>query len=133
MNDEQAIRNLVEEWHRTTAVGDTTSLMNLMADDVVFLTAGQPPMRGREAFRVAFDAVLKSMRIESRGEIQEVIVAGDCAYCWTQLSVTIIPRSSGTAMRRVGPALTIFRKKAGGAWVVSRDANMLTLESKVDA
>ena len=128
MNDEQAIRDLVAEWHRATAVGDVSSLLNLMADDVVFLTPGQPPMRGRDAFGVAFEAAVKSVRIESTGEIQEVVVAGDCAYCWTQLSVAITPRQSGAVMRRSGPALTIFRKTANGDWVVSRDANMLTVE-----
>ncbi len=130
MNDEQAIRDLVAEWHRATAVGDVSSLLNLMADDVVFLTPGQPPMRGRDAFGLAFEAAVKSMRIESTGEIQEVVVAGDCAYCWTQLSVAIIPRSSGVAMARSGPALTIFRKMANGAWVLARDANMLTVTPK---
>lgn len=130
MNDEQAIRDLLAEWHRATAVGDVPSLLNLLADDVVFLTPGQPPMRGREAFRVAFDAVVKSMRIESTGEIQELVVAGNWAYCWTQLLVAIIPRSSGAAMRRSGPALTIFRKTANGAWVVARDANMLAVDPR---
>ena len=73
------------------------------------------------------------MRIESTGEIRELVVAGDCAYCWTQLSVVITPRTSGAAMRRSGPALTILRKKADGAWVVARDANMLTAEPKATA
>ena len=133
MNDEQVIRELIAEWHRATAVGDVSSLLNLMAEDVVFLTPGQPPMRGRDAFGVAFAAAVTSMRIESTGEIREVVVAGDCAYCWTQLSVVITPRTSGAAMRRSGPALTILRKKADGAWVVARDANMLTAEPKATA
>jgi uncharacterized protein (TIGR02246 family) len=128
VNDEQAIRDVVATWHRATAAGDVLSLLNLMADDVVFLTSGQPPMRGRDAFAAALDAALKHVQIESTGEIQEVVVAGDCAYCWTQLSVAITPRNSGAVMRRSGPALTIFRKTTKGAWIVSRDANMLTVE-----
>ena len=128
MDAELVIRQLVAEWHRATAAGDVSSLLNLMADDVVFLTPGQMPMRGRDAFGAAFEAALKSMRIESTGEIQEVVVSGDVAYCWTQLSVTISPRSSGAAVRRSGPALTIFRKKTDGTWVLARDANMLTVE-----
>lgn len=130
MSDEQAIRDLVAAWHRATAAGDVSSLLNLMADDVVFLTPGQPPMRGKDAFGIAFETAVKSMRIESTGEIQEVAVAGNCAYCWTQVSVVIIPRSSGVAICRAGPALTIFRKMANGAWVLARDANMLTVAPK---
>lgn len=46
-NDEQAIRHLIEKWHAATAVGDLTQILGLMADDVVFLTPGQPPMLGK--------------------------------------------------------------------------------------
>ena len=130
MNDEQAIRDLFAEWHRATTAGDAPSLLNLMADDVVFLTPGQPPMRGRDAFGVAFATAVKSMRIESTGEVREIVVAGDWAYCWAQLSVAVIPQSSGVAIRRSGPALTILRKKADGGSVVARDANMPTVEPK---
>ena len=48
--DEQAIRNLVEQWHRATAAGDVDTVLRLMAEDVVFLMAGKPPMKGRSTF-----------------------------------------------------------------------------------
>jgi len=48
--DEQAIRDLVAHWHRATAAGDVDIVLGLMADDVVFLVPGQPPIRGRSAF-----------------------------------------------------------------------------------
>ena len=127
MNDEQAIRHLMTEWHRYTAAEDVSSLLTLMSEDVVFLAPGQPPLRGRDGFGAAFLAALKNVRIESTGHIQELIVVGDWAYCWTELSVTVTPRDMGGPIRRSGPALTILRKKTDGAWVVARDANMLTM------
>ena len=127
MNDEQAIRNLMAEWHRYTAAEDVSSLLKLMSEDVVFLTPGHPPMRGRDGFGDAFLAALKNVRIESTGDIQELVVVGDYAYCWTELSVTVTPRETNGPIRRSGPALTILRKKTDGAWVVVRDANMLTV------
>ena len=42
ITDEQAIRDLVALWHRATAAGDVDTVLGLMADDVVFLVAGQP-------------------------------------------------------------------------------------------
>ena len=48
--DEQAIRALVAEWHSATAAGDVDAVLQLMAEDVVFLVAGQPPMKGRSSF-----------------------------------------------------------------------------------
>ena len=38
---------------RASAAGDVERVLGLMAEDVVFLLPGQPPMRGRETFRVA--------------------------------------------------------------------------------
>jgi len=49
-DDEQAIRRLVATWLAASKAGDTATVAGLMAEDVVFLTPGQPPMRGRAAF-----------------------------------------------------------------------------------
>jgi ketosteroid isomerase-like protein len=38
------------------------------------------------------------------------------------------PLQGGSPTRRSGYTLTIFRKQADGAWVLARDANMLTAE-----
>jgi uncharacterized protein (TIGR02246 family) len=128
VNDEQAIRELIATWHRATVAGDLPRLLSLMAEDVVFLTPGQPPMRGKEAFAAGFRAAAQKFQIEPHGEIQEISVAGDWAYCWTRLSVTLIPRASGPALRRLGHTLTIFRKREENAWLLARDANTLTLD-----
>jgi uncharacterized protein (TIGR02246 family) len=95
----------------------------------VFLTPGQPPMRGRDAFATGLRSVLASHRIESSGGIQEIVVSGDLAYLWAQLSVTITPLDGGPPLHRSGPTLTVFRKSGDGAWRLVRDANMLTADS----
>lgn len=125
-DDEQAIRNLISEWQRATAAGDAERLRPLMSDDVVFLTPGQAPMYGRQAFMAAFQEGLKHYRIESYGEIKDLHVADDLAYCWTYLSVTATPLQQGLPMRRSGNTLSILKKQPGSGWVIVRDANMLT-------
>ena len=124
-SDEQAIRDLVALWHRATAAGDVDTVLGLMTEDAVFLVAGQPPMRGRSAFESGLRKLLGAHRIESTADIQEVQVSGDMAYCWTQLSVRIVPLSGGGASTRAGNALSILRRQADGAWALVRDANML--------
>lgn len=44
-NDEQEIRQLVSTWMAASKAGDVEKVLSLMADDVVFLVPGQPPMR----------------------------------------------------------------------------------------
>ena len=124
--DEQAIRDLVALWHRATAAGDVDTVLGLMADDVVFLVAGQPPMRGRGSLERGLRGLLAQHRIESTGDVQEVQVSGSLAYCWTNLTVRVIPLTGGNPTVRAGNALSIFRKQANGSWVLTRDANLLS-------
>ncbi len=127
--DEQAIRNLVAQWHIATAAGDVETVLDLMAEDVVFLVAGQPPMKGRGTFEKGLRDLLSSHRVESTSEIEEVRVSGDLGYCWSLLTVRIIPLSGGSPVSRSGSALSILRKQPDGAWVVVRDANLLAVSS----
>jgi uncharacterized protein (TIGR02246 family) len=127
-DDEQAIRDLVYNWQIAAAAGDTQRLRHLIADDVVFLTPGQPPMQGRQTFLEAFEEGLKHYRIECRGEIRELQIADNFAYCWTHLTVTVTPHNQGLPVRRSGNILSILQKRPDSGWVIVRDANMLTPE-----
>jgi uncharacterized protein (TIGR02246 family) len=128
-SDEQAIRELISRWHSATGAGDVDSVLKLMSEDVVFLVAGKPPMRGRGAFEQGLRQLLRSHRIESSGEIQEIAISGDLAYSWTALKVRITPLAGGDSNSRSGFALTVLRKQANGSWVVTRDANLLPTPS----
>ncbi|HUQ50415.1 MAG TPA: SgcJ/EcaC family oxidoreductase [Terriglobales bacterium] len=125
-SDEQDVRDLVAAWMEATAAGDISKLLGLMAEDVVFLIAGKPPMRGRDAFEANFKEATQQFRIEAKSDIQEVEVEGTLAYCWNQLTVTMTPLSGGTSNRRSGPVLSVFRKGRAGNWELMRDANLLT-------
>ena len=48
--DEQAIREVVEQWMAASKAGDTETVLGLMTDDVLFMTPGQEPF-GKDAFR----------------------------------------------------------------------------------
>ncbi len=125
--DAQALRELVALWHRATAAGDVDTVLRLMAEDVVFLVAGHPPMRGRSGFEQGLRGLLAQHRVESTSEIQEIEVSGSLAYCWNQLTVRVVPRSGGSGVLRTGSALSIFCKQPDGTWLLVRDANLLAL------
>ncbi|MGH8604538.1 MAG: YybH family protein [Gammaproteobacteria bacterium] len=122
------MRSLVAQWHSATAVGDVETVLGLMAEDVVLLVSGQPPMKRCSTFEKGLPGLLTSHRLESTGDIQEVYVSGDLGF-WSVLTVRIIPLSGGNAVVRKGSALSILRKQANGEWVVVRDANMLSVAS----
>ena len=121
-NDVHAIRDLVTTWIGASKAGDTEKVLSLMADDVVFLVTGQPPMLGKLAFAAA-QSGLADIELDARAEIQEIKVFGDWAYLWNKLTVVMTPKG-GAPVKRAGNTLSILRKQHG-AWVIFRDANML--------
>lgn len=125
-NDEQDIRDLVAAWMAATAADDISKLLGLMAEDVVFLSTDQAPIRGRDAFEALFKAATQRFRIDTKSDIQEVAVADGLAYCWNKLEVTMTPLAGGTAIPRAGHVLSVFRKGRAGNWELMRDANLLS-------
>ena len=128
MNDEddkQKIREVISTWMQASAEGDLETILSLMAEDVVFLLPGRPPMQGRAAFAAASGAQGK-MKLEGKPEIQEIHVAGDFAFCWSHLTLKMTPLPDGVPMSRAGHILSVLRREPDGRWVFFRDANMLT-------
>ena len=122
--DENAIRELIDTWLRASKAGDSEVVLSLMAEDVVFLQPGQPPMRGRSGFAAAQKA-MSGVDIDASSEIQEIRILGDWAYCWNRLTVVVSPRNGGASIKRAGDVLSLLQKQSG-RWVIARDANMLS-------
>ena len=126
-SDEQEIRQLVATWMTATKAGDIETVLSLMAEDVVFLMPGRPPMIGKSAFTAAMVAQSGQGRPQFDGTsaIQELKVVGEWAFMWAKLSVVITPPAGALSMARAGNTLSIL-KKQNGKWVLARDANMLS-------
>jgi uncharacterized protein (TIGR02246 family) len=128
MTDEETIRALITTWQEASRAGNLPKLLELMTDDVVFLTSGQAPM-DKKTFTKGFETMIQKMDMTSSSDIREIIITGDYAYCWSHLSVAMNPKSGSGSIRRSGYTLTVFRKE-NSSWQLARDANMLTVEAK---
>lgn len=123
--DHAAIRALIGDWLAATRDGNIARVLELITPDVVFLTPGQPPMQGRDAFGASLRQVLAGHAIDADSEIVEIAVQGDMAYSITRLSVRMRARDSGAVIQRAGNTLSILRKDGNGRWYMHRDANLL--------
>jgi len=122
IDDERAIRDLIATWMSATRAGDLTTVLGLMADDVIFMVPGQKPF-GKDAFAAGSER-LQNVRIDGQSTIEELKILGDWAYLRNHIDLTMTPES-GAPMRRSGYTLTILRKEPDGRWVLARDANLL--------
>ena len=113
-------------WMAATKAGDMETVLSLMADDVVFLLPGRPPMIGKASFTAATQTQSNQgpVQFDGTSEIQEIKLLGDWAFMWTKLTVVATPPGGAASMTRAGHTLSIL-KKQNGKWVLARDANML--------
>ncbi|ABI86215.1 SgcJ/EcaC family oxidoreductase [Burkholderia ambifaria] len=125
--DERAIRELVETWFVSSRRGDLATVLDLIADDAIFMVAGKPPF-DKAAFaaasRDANAAAGNGPKVDGRYRIDELRVMGDWAYLRNFIEIDVTP-PGGDTVRRSGHTLTIFRK-SDGRWQLTRDANLVT-------
>ena len=122
--DEQQIQRLMEEWRRLTAEGDLEGLLALLSDDVVFLTAGNPPIKKND-FAKGFREVAAKARIQATQDVKEIRVSGALATAWSHLTVVLTPREGGKTTEASGYVLTVFHRSPAGKWLLARDANLV--------
>src|SRR5690348_13761185 len=107
--DERAIRDLHSTWIHAVNAGDLARLLDLLADDVVFLSPGRAPF-GRDGFTTGFTAAHEQFRIRCTSELQEVVVVSDLACARSRDALTVNPHAGGAASHFAGDRLTIYRK-----------------------
>ena len=125
--DEQAIREMVDTWLEASKRGDMTTLLKLLADDVLFIVPGKEPF-GKEAFAAANQQQMKDTKMETAIDIKEIEVIGEWAWMRSFLKVTFT-RSQEEPTKLSGHILTILHKRSDGQWVIKRDANFVAPET----
>lgn len=121
-NDKQAIQEMVHTWLDASKKGDSSTLLSLLADDVIFITPGREPF-GKEAFEGGQDE-MKDVNMEAEIDIKEIEVAGSWAWMRSFLKVSFMP-TGGEASKMSGHILTVLQKQSDGRWVIKRDANFV--------
>jgi uncharacterized protein (TIGR02246 family) len=123
MEDERAIRNVIETWMSATQAGDLSTVLGLIADDAIFMVPSREPF-GKREFAAAAEG-MKRAQIRGTSDVLEVQVFGDWAYLRNHIKMTAIPAGEGTPHHRSGYTLTLVRKEQDGRWRLARDANLL--------
>jgi ketosteroid isomerase-like protein len=90
-----------------------------MAEEVVFLLPGQPPMVGKSAFAAAAQAqsTQPALQFDGTSEIQEINILGEWAFHVDELSVAITPAEGAPSITCATPTLSTSRSKTvNGSW-----------------
>jgi uncharacterized protein (TIGR02246 family) len=123
-DDERAIREMVDMWMEASRAADVATVLDLMTDDVLFITPGREPF-GKEEFRATFEA-MKGAEMNGHAEVREIEVLGRWAWIRNHIDLTIRPLAGAEPQHRAGYTLTILRKGDDGRWRLFRDANLVS-------
>ena len=118
----EAIRQMVDEWLAASKRNDIKTLLNLLSEDVLFITPGREPF-GKDEF-VAGNEMMKNIKMETAIDIKEIKVIGDWAWMRSFLRVTFSPNGQ-EAKKLSGHILSILQKRPDGQCVIARDANFV--------
>jgi uncharacterized protein (TIGR02246 family) len=125
--DRNAILALVERWHRATRAKDVHAILELVADDVVFLPSSLPPIKGKEEvekmYRTFFPVYCD---IKQEDAIEELRVSGDWAFMWGTDELRLMPESGETEIHLKGKGLSILKRQSDGSWRFWRGINNMT-------
>ena len=127
MCDEQEIRDLFNNWIKSTTEGNLELARQCIADDAVFFVPGVGEM-DKETFAQgaaggAPEDSLIDFDLDSK--FRELKVFGDQAYLWIESILVCSPKNGDASTKMAGHSLSILEKREG-RWQIFRDANTLT-------
>jgi len=98
------------------------SLMAMLTEDVVFLSANEPVMVGKAAVRPWVAGYYDAYHTHWDKPVQEFVVNGDWAFERYSYFATDSSRTDASVAQSTGWGLLIYRRDPDGKWRVARDA-----------
>ena len=86
------------------------SLLGMLTDDVVFLSAHEPVMVGKAAVRPWLEAYLTAYRTHWDKPVQEFVVSGNWAFERYSYTSTDTARAGGAVVRDTGWGLLLYHQ-----------------------
>lgn len=118
--DAKAAEAVVAQYMRALRSADAATIVDLYADDAVFLPAGAPTIEGKAAIAAAYTANFKMMNVRSgESAVEEAAIHGDIALVRlaTRSTVVILTNNQET---QVNARELFILKKVDGQWKISR-------------
>ncbi|MEP6916521.1 MAG: nuclear transport factor 2 family protein [Acidobacteriota bacterium] len=98
------------------------SILGMLTEDVVYLSAHEAPMVGKAAVQPWLEAYLRAYKTHWDKPVQEFVVNGDWAFERYSYKSTDTPLAGGAVVEDTGWGLVIYHHDADGKWRVARDA-----------
>ena len=122
VKDSAGVERATAAFHQALRTNDFETFMGYVADDVVFMPPGEPPVRGRDAVRKWMTAFLEQYRTSSLTLAdREVRVADGWAVELGTFEWTLKPTAGGSAVVDRGNYMQVWQLQGDTAWRFARE------------
>jgi uncharacterized protein (TIGR02246 family) len=111
---ENAIRRMDADFNASIAAGSVDGMMKIYADNAVLMPPNTPVMRGRDAIRQYWTAVIGSGKVEATVTADDITQSCDMATEIGHYNLAISP-AGGAPMRDTGKYVITWRR-IDGQW-----------------
>jgi ketosteroid isomerase-like protein len=113
----EKLMQLSREWSAVASTGDIEKTLGYWADDAYVLSAGQPPLRGKESIRQMIVEGFNDpdFRISWEPQSAEISESGDMGYLIEDTQISM-KDSTGAPMTQHFKAVTVWKKQSDGTW-----------------
>jgi len=113
----EKVMQLSKEWAQVASTKDIEKTLSYWADDAVLMSAGQPPLKGKQAIRQMIEESFKipGFRINWQPQSIKVSESGDIAYMIENSQVSYSD-STGKPITINNKAVSIWHKQKDGSW-----------------
>jgi uncharacterized protein (TIGR02246 family) len=119
--EQSNIKELLSTYEAALNASNTNAIMQLYADDGVFMAPHSPPNIGKQAVRNAYDAVFDAITLKIDFEVDEITqVAPNWAFARTRSHGFVTINVTGDSGPEANQELFIFARTDDGAWKIAR-------------
>ena len=117
--DTNEIENVVAKYIEGINRSSADALVPLFTQDGVVMAPDAPTMEGAEQLRVFFDHGFRTIKLDAKIFIDEVVVSGNHAFARTHSQVKVKVIQANVTQPEENRELFVFRKD-DGAWKIAR-------------
>src|SRR5258706_16054321 len=117
--EQSAIEQLLFSYRDALNASDVSNVLPLYTKDGVFMPANAPTAKGQEQLKGSYEFVFKTIQLNIKFFIEEIIVSGDYAYAVTNSKGTALIHANGQTVSEESRELFVFQKD-NGQWKIAR-------------
>ena len=117
--DRREIRTVLDRYEQALNASDVDAVLDLYADDGVFMPSSAPTAVGIENVRAAYEHVFTTIKLNIAFIVEEIVADGSIAFARTGSQGTVTILGDGTTVPEENRELFVFQQE-DGVWKIAR-------------